>query len=58
MTLAYDPDTNSKKAEDFLAQFGEEITIEVEDPTLVPEDTTLSSKILQTPELALVSYLG
>lgn len=58
MTLAYDPDTNSKKAEDFLAQFGEEITIEVEDPTLVPEDTTLSSKILQAPELALVSYLG
>lgn len=58
MTLAYDPEGNAKKAEDFLAQFGEELTIEVEDPTLSPEDTTLSSKILQIPELALVSYLA
>ena len=58
MTLAYDPESNAKKAEDFLAQFGEELTIEVEDPTLSPEDTTLSSKILQVPELALVSYLA
>lgn len=58
MTLAYDPDTNSKTAEDFLAQFGEELTIVVEDPTLVPDDTTLSSRILEVPSLALVEYLA
>lgn len=58
MTLAYDPEGNAKKAEDFLAQFGEEVTIEVEDPSLSPEDTTLSSKLLSIPELALVSYLA
>ena len=53
MTAIYDAEGNSKKASDFLAEFGKAVTITVEDPSLDPEDSTLTYRILEAPELTL-----
>ncbi len=53
MTAIYDAEGNSKKASDFLAEFGNAVTITVEDPSLDPEDSTLTYRILEAPELTL-----
>ena len=42
-----------EKASDFLAEFGKAVTITVEDPSLDPEDSTLTYRILEAPELTL-----
>ena len=53
MTAAYDAEGNSKKAADFLAEVGSAMTITVEDPSIDPEDSTLTYRILEAPELNL-----
>ena len=53
MTAIYDAEGNSKKVSDFLAEFGKAVTITVEDPSLDPEDSTLTYRILEAPELTL-----
>lgn len=58
MTTVYDPEGNAKKAEDFLAEFGHEVVITVEDSTVDPEDTTLSNRIVTLPELGIENGEG
>ena len=53
MTATYDVEGNSKKAADFLAEVGSAMTITVEDPSIDPEDSTLTYRILEAPELNL-----
>lgn len=56
MTSLYDPEGNTKGAEDFLAEFGTAFTVTVEDPTLVPEDTTLTFRLTDAPELPMPTH--
>lgn len=58
MTEAYDAEGNSKGAKEFLSEFAETITITVEDPTLDAEDVSLGFRVVNNPELKLVSYAG
>jgi hypothetical protein len=54
MTGIYDPANNSKKAADFLAEFGKAMTLTVENPALDPEDTTLTCRIIGVPDMGLL----
>lgn len=56
MTTAFDPEGNAKGAKEFLSEFAETLTITVEDPTLDPEDVSLGCRIIELPELAILSY--
>lgn len=56
MTSLYDPAGNAKGAEEFLEEFGNEFTVTVEDPTLVPEDTTLTCRLTAVPELPMQTH--
>ena len=56
MTSLYDPQNSTKGAEDFLKEFGSSFTITVEDPSLVPEDTTLTYRLTDVPELPMPTH--
>lgn len=56
MTSLYDPQGNTKGAEDFLTEFGGSFTVTVEDPSLVPEDTTLTYRLTAAPELPMPTH--
>lgn len=58
MTQNFDPEGNAKGAKEFLSEFAESLTITVEDPTLDAEDVSLGFRIVNNPELKLVSYAG
>lgn len=58
MTQAFDPEGNSKGAKEFLSEFAETLTITVEDPTLDPEDVSLGCRIVELPELKLLTSAG
>ena len=45
-TLAF-PAGSEDGSADFLAKYGKEITMTVEDPSLSPDDTTLSYRIVE-----------
>ena len=53
MTAVYDPEGNTKGAEDFLAQFAKTVTLTVENPSLDLEDTTLTYRIVTLPDLGI-----
>ena len=53
MTTVAFPAGSEDGAADFLSQYGREMTITVEDPSLSPEDTTLSYRIVSMPEESL-----
>lgn len=55
MTQAWDAEGGTKGAKEFLSEFAETLTITVEDPTLDPEDVSLGFRIVNLPELKLVS---
>ena len=55
MTQAWDAEGNTKGAKEFLSEFAETLTITVEDPTLDPEDVSLGCRIVNLPELKLLS---
>lgn len=42
-------------AESFLAEYGKEMTLTVEDPSLSPEDTTLNYRIIGVPDLGITN---
>ena len=52
MSVLYDPDSNTKGAKEFLAEFGVAQTLTVEDPSVDPEDTTLSYRLVTLPDTA------
>ena len=52
MSVIYDPDNNTKGAKEFLAEFGIAQTLTVEDPSVDPEDTTLSYRLVTLPDTA------
>lgn len=54
MTAIYDPEGNAKKADDFLAEFGKAMTLTVEDPSLDVEDTTLTCRIVELPDMGIL----
>lgn len=58
MTSNFDPEGNAKGAKEFLSEFAETITVTVEDPSLDPEDVSLGFRVVNNPELKLVSYAG
>lgn len=45
-------DGSTGNGEDFLKQYGKEFSVTVEDPSLLPEDTTLNYRIVTIPVLA------
>lgn len=53
MTTVVFPAGSEDGAADFLSQYGREMTITVEDPSLSPDDTTLSYRIVSMPEESL-----
>ena len=53
MTTVAFPSGSEDGAADFLSQYGREMTITVEDPSLSPDDTTLSYRIVSMPEESL-----
>lgn len=55
MTAQYDPEGNSKGAEEFLAEFGVERTITVENPSVSPDDTTLAYRIVTAPDMGIMN---
>ena len=57
-TQLVDPENGSMDAKAFLAEYGETLTVTVEDPSKDAEDTSLGYKIVTLPELKLVSYAG
>lgn len=58
MTSLVDPENNAMDAKAFLSEFGETMTVTVEDPALDAEDVNLGYRIITNPELKLVSYAG
>ena len=58
MTQAWDAEGGTKGAKEFLSEFAETLTITVEDPTLDPEDVSLGFRIVNLPELKLVTSAG
>lgn len=54
MTAAYDPAGSAKTAKDFLAEFGKALTVTVEEPSLAPDDTTLTCRIVTIPDLGIL----
>lgn len=58
MTQSFDPEGNAKGAKEFLSEFAQSLTITVEDPTLDAEDVSLGFRIVNNPELKLVTYAG
>lgn len=54
MTTVYDAENGAKGAEEFLAEFGAGWTFTVEDPSLIPDDTTLTYRIVTTPDMGLI----
>ena len=51
MSVLYDPDNNTKGAKEFLAEFAKAQTLTVEDPSVDPEDTTLSYRLVTLPDV-------
>lgn len=58
MTEIADPENNAMDGKEFLSEYAEKLTITVEDPSLDPEDVSLGSRIIEAPQLKLVSYAG
>ena len=58
MTQAWDAEGGTKGAKEFLSEFAETLTITVEDPTLDAEDVSLGFRIVNLPELKLVTSAG
>ena len=58
MTTLLDPENNAMDAEAFLTEYAETITVTVEDPSLDTEDPSLGYRILELPELKLVTAAG
>lgn len=55
MTLMYDPEGATKGAAEFLAEFGAERVVTVEDSSVDPADTTLSCRLVTLPELGIAN---
>ncbi len=53
MTTLVFPEGNEDGAKAFLAKYAKAMTVTVEDPSLVPDDTTLSYSIVTVPEVQL-----
>ena len=51
MSVLYDPDNNTKGAKEFLAEFAKAQILTVEDPSVDPEDTTLSYRLVTLPDV-------
>ena len=49
MTQIYDPEATAKGAEEFLAENAHPMTVTVENPSLVPEDSSLVYRITEAP---------
>lgn len=58
MTQAYDAEGGTKGAKEFLSEFAETLTVTVEDPSLDVEDVSLGCRIVNLPELKLVTSAG
>lgn len=58
MTQIWDAEGGSKGAKEFLSEFAETLTVTVEDPSLDAEDVSLGFRIVNLPELKLVTSAG
>lgn len=58
MTSAADPENNAMDGKAFLSEYAETLTITVEDPSLDPEDVSLGCRIVELPELKLLTSAG
>lgn len=58
MTQTWDAEGGSKGAKEFLSEFAETLTVTVEDPSLDAEDVSLGFRIVNLPELKLVTSAG
>lgn len=56
MTQVVDPENAAMDAKAFLEAYAETLTITVEDPALDTEDVTLGCRIVDLPELKLLTY--